>query len=239
VVIVADSEQQKNLLPYLSLPGKSHLMPFDFNTVIPSPCELQYTHRGHQKINGNKETTWITEHTCELIDTSNDDNFHDNKTPDCCIPFADGTKEPKESCEDRALTPKEVKEFNDNFGSLNWYDWNVSNWGTKWTAVDCVVKAYDKCVVYNFITAYGPPYLVYDKLQKQFNQKFDSLRNDIIVPDKSDGIDYGDDIFARGYDEQEETYNWFYPDDDFSDFWVWNDAYLNDNRNIENIGATK
>lgn len=46
----------------------------------------------------------------------------------------------------------------------NWYDWNVSNWGTKWDANVYSSFAGDGHVYVSFDTAWGPPIALYDYL---------------------------------------------------------------------------
>jgi len=42
--------------------------------------------------------------------------------------------------------------------SENWYDWNISNWGTKWEAsIYSWEKLSDNHIVINFDTAWAPP----------------------------------------------------------------------------------
>lgn len=46
-----------------------------------------------------------------------------------------------------------------------WYDWNVSNWGTKWDAsVYSFERIADNAILINFDTAWGPPIGFYDYL---------------------------------------------------------------------------
>jgi len=45
----------------------------------------------------------------------------------------------------------------------NWYDWNISNWGTKWEAsIYSWEKVNDNCITLNFDTAWAPPTIFYD-----------------------------------------------------------------------------
>ena len=47
----------------------------------------------------------------------------------------------------------------------NWYDWNVSNWGTKWeTSVYSWEKLNDNSIRMNFDTAWSPPIAFYEFL---------------------------------------------------------------------------
>ena len=51
-----------------------------------------------------------------------------------------------------------------------WYDWNISNWGTKWDingSVEVDVEDEDQIEI-NFNTAWGPPVEVCEKLRDMF-----------------------------------------------------------------------
>lgn len=51
----------------------------------------------------------------------------------------------------------------------NWYDWNRSNWGTKWNAYDhAPVERDDETLTFKFDTAWSPPTPVIDALAEQF-----------------------------------------------------------------------
>ena len=50
------------------------------------------------------------------------------------------------------------------YGSNNWYDWSLSNWGTKWDCTDCYIDNFNKIsntkfkqLKYYFLTAWSPP----------------------------------------------------------------------------------
>jgi hypothetical protein len=46
----------------------------------------------------------------------------------------------------------------------NWYDWNISNWGTKWDAKPYNVEWEDGAVRFNLETAWSPPIGFYEKI---------------------------------------------------------------------------
>lgn len=53
----------------------------------------------------------------------------------------------------------------------NWYDWNVTNWGTKWDAsIYNHERIDDNVIEINFDTAWGPPIALYDHL---FSEGYD------------------------------------------------------------------
>ena len=59
--------------------------------------------------------------------------------------------------------------FEDGSTSQPWYDWNISNWGTKWNAIDAHLdRRGEDTVAYYFNTAWSPPMPVIDKLRKLF-----------------------------------------------------------------------
>jgi hypothetical protein len=55
-------------------------------------------------------------------------------------------------------------------GHTNWYDWRVSNWGTKWEVgeVDYYDSDDDGWVQWEFCTAWGPPEGACEKLRELF-----------------------------------------------------------------------
>jgi hypothetical protein len=53
-----------------------------------------------------------------------------------------------------------MEELRAEYGSNNWYDWRLANWGTKWNAYDCELDASrikQGILEYRFDTAWGPP----------------------------------------------------------------------------------
>ena len=53
----------------------------------------------------------------------------------------------------------------DQYGAKDWYDWNVSNWGTKWDfALENVERHEDGSVTAAFDSAWSPPTGAYEKL---------------------------------------------------------------------------
>lgn len=51
------------------------------------------------------------------------------------------------------------------YGSRNWYDWNTSNWGTKWNAAETERRS-DKSVYFD--TAWAPPFAYLEALSRKF-----------------------------------------------------------------------
>jgi hypothetical protein len=53
------------------------------------------------------------------------------------------------------------------YGARNWYDWCVSNWGTKWDTSDPFVSSKDtNTISLSFDTAWSPPVLFYQRMEE-------------------------------------------------------------------------
>ena len=77
------------------------------------------------------------------------------------------------------LGQEERKDCEDK-GIDNWYDWSVSNWGTKWEASDLHMDdegQYDDCahVTVSFSTAWSPPVNFYETLYENMNYDCDDM----------------------------------------------------------------
>jgi hypothetical protein len=61
-----------------------------------------------------------------------------------------------------------VSEADRKANPLNWYDWNVPNWGTKWDAYDAVWHLTGDFIgdSVSFCTAWSPPTPVIEKLKE-------------------------------------------------------------------------
>lgn len=53
------------------------------------------------------------------------------------------------------------REERELYGTNNWYDWSIENWGTKWNAYDCYLED-DNIIIFN--TAWSAPIPVLDAL---------------------------------------------------------------------------
>lgn len=110
------------------------------------------------------------------------------------------------------------------YGDLNWYDWSIQNWGTKWnahdTAIDGITEFSDSTAEFRFTfyTAWSCPEQIYSEIAKIYpNLEFDvefadedigSNCGSLIISDGGLSIDYNNDQeFAKdvwGYDDYEE-----------------------------------
>ncbi len=67
--------------------------------------------------------------------------------------------------------PKDQKEsaklLTEKYGASNWYDWQVTNWGTKWD-VEATVDDNDSAFFITFDSAWAPPCQAIASLAKMF-----------------------------------------------------------------------
>lgn len=64
------------------------------------------------------------------------------------------------------LGPEEMEKYP---GDLNWYDWSINHWGTKWNAHDPTVFRSDKDkVCIEFETAWACPFPIYEAMMEQY-----------------------------------------------------------------------
>lgn len=77
------------------------------------------------------------------------------------IPYElEGTTSPSQSENDDILRKK--------YGATNWYDWNCSNWGTKWD-VDIEINEENDCAIcLAFDSAWSPPVEWLNKVSKDY-----------------------------------------------------------------------
>ena len=66
------------------------------------------------------------------------------------------------------ITKKMSKELIKKYGTNNWYDWRIANWGTKWD-VDAELRIDNETyLAYSFDSAWSPPLTWLEKVAKQF-----------------------------------------------------------------------
>lgn len=54
------------------------------------------------------------------------------------------------------------------YGSEDWYDWRIRNWGTKWNTYDASLSESPGQLVYTFLTAWSPPDAALEALADRF-----------------------------------------------------------------------
>ena len=63
-------------------------------------------------------------------------------------------------------TTAQQQELRRKYGSSNWYDWNLENWGTKWDASESIYSQEDK--ILEFQTAWACPQEILLKMTEMF-----------------------------------------------------------------------
>lgn len=122
-------EGEEHALTSLLSAAKTDETDFSFNGLVPMPEELKSIRTGGAEIDGVHVTAWRE------------------------VPQEDGTivKVP--------LTAEYKAELLQKYGSDNWYDWSIENWGTKWDASEARVDVdgSEDVAEIDFETAWGPP----------------------------------------------------------------------------------
>jgi hypothetical protein len=70
--------------------------------------------------------------------------------------------------EDKAREHLETQARNlEKYGAVDWYDWNIRNWGTKWDfGFDCVERVDEHTLTASFDSAWSPPVEAYAQLEE-------------------------------------------------------------------------
>lgn len=67
----------------------------------------------------------------------------------------------------QAALEQQEKDNVNTYGYANWYDWCISNWGTKWDTIGCEIHSADTLSVHTgFYTAWAPPIQFYEKMME-------------------------------------------------------------------------
>jgi len=123
-------------------------------------------HCSNYLVLGHKDSRMIGRAKLAILD----DNFFQEFVPcpqellDTCSGFLTGD-------EQIALEAKSNANL-EKYGYANWYDWNITNWGTKWDAcdLDLVSEGYTSKyaeLIVTFDTAWSPPTEFYNQLVEQ------------------------------------------------------------------------
>lgn len=116
----------------------------------------------------------------------------------CCVPMPEKIKNSESPSK---FNDEEKKELINKYGTDNWYDWAIENWGTKWNTNDVYFdKESDDSILYSFTTAWGPP----DKWLYKIFEKYPNL--DIKLTYEESGMDFGGEIHYDGQDIFENQY---------------------------------
>lgn len=141
---------------------------FDFERIIPMPDCL----KGIEDSSLSKMFVNIIRRDDQMERSWNWMNqFRDN----CLGSFADGQTLDDEKIEAllEAANPEALRSAKamilaiNETGSASWYDWSISNWGTKWNAYS-LSRLPDEPNAFKFDTAWSPPVPVFEALAQRF-----------------------------------------------------------------------
>ena len=121
---------------------------------------------------------------------------------------------------------KQQVENAQKYGSINWYDWSINNWGTKWNADNYVSLDDDKVLM--FETAWDPAVPVIIEISKQ-NPK---MRFAFLYSDEEIGAHVGYFLIQNGCIDFEGTFE-DYSVDAYKlafDLWGCADLYEHDEK---------
>jgi hypothetical protein len=139
--------KKKVLKPFIAKDGTetpievNQSIEFDFNGIIKMPPELNNI--------VSPCTITLTQKEADKINK----DYKKNKWVD------------KQSI--KAITDVEAERRKREYGYVDWYDWAIANWGTKWDAYEAELLFQDDThLAIKFNTAWSPPTTVFDKLEE-------------------------------------------------------------------------
>lgn len=120
---------------------------FDFNNFIPLPEDLRGIVAGSTTVNGERVNCYRrrSKETGEIVE---DFNFN------------------RDEAEIEVIPEERQKELIAKYGAINWYDWNIKNWGTKWGACDSRVERSENAIYFD--TAWSPPIEFVESISPDF-----------------------------------------------------------------------
>jgi hypothetical protein len=160
---------------------------FDFNAIIPMPAELeascgktgcntmvvcdQDTMLCHEATGQHGGKTIIEAVNAKYQEGDSDIISLTQAVIDNFIPC--------EECLNAGIKDNEIRQGLDfsiqesirrfkSYGTDNWYDWSIANWGTKWDASEVDIEWKTTSMSAYFLTAWSPPEPIYEALVEKF-----------------------------------------------------------------------
>lgn len=234
-IIIGNSKYGKELInKYVALNEETGEIEFDFNKVIKMPEELQIEYSSRSDKALCLYVTYINpsiSYYGEKEDKIGEKDYADLvcllKERAITVSNFDLSLEKineligDNSEVDLLKLGKQQVENLQKYGALNWYDWSINNWGTKWNADDFISLDDDKTIM--FSTAWDPAVPVVIEMSKQ-NPK---MRFGFMYSDEEIGAHVGYFLMQNGRIDYEGTF------EDFSvdafklafDLWDCADSY--------------
>jgi len=125
--------------------------PFDFNKIIPMPEEIRHT------VSPDSSALFYKD---KMYRYSDDD---------------DVIKE----FEVNNNTEEKIEKLINKYGSSNWYEWSISNWGCKWNADEVqILQQNESSIIYSFLTPWSPPIRIIKELIETFQNLSITFKSD-------------------------------------------------------------
>jgi len=103
---------------------------------------------------------------------------------------------------------KKSKELKKKFGTDNWYDWKMMNWGVKWDTEAQLIEKHSDLLVYEFDTPWGPP----DKWLQKTSLLYPDLS--FTLEYEEPGMAFAGTLHAQGGDTCDEPREYVNEDPD-------------------------
>ena len=164
---------------------------FTFATFVPAPDNVLTGNTGHGTFVRDGDSWVMSGKTRDQLDAEGVEYYYGSygTSADGTVYFADDMK---------------------RLGLVDWYSWNIDNWGTKWDAFDVEIDRHDDYVSIHFHTAWSPAVPVALAMQEQhpeldiqmyFEEPGMSFQGEVT----SDGNVYYED-YEDLEEEEEEVY---------------------------------
>lgn len=152
--ISGSPEKMKEFYSIAIKPNINNEMSFRFSNIFPMPEKIKNT---VSPSSSAKDVKWMNEDKVAAERESKISDVLGTEPSIVLIP-----------CENN--TPEKCKELIKEYGTDNWYDWNVSNYGTKWDVESLAhdIDMSDDEFITLFDTAWSPPSTFLGKLQDKF-----------------------------------------------------------------------
>ena len=180
MIIVGSEQKMKELVERHRLIDKESGLPeMDFNTIkeMPKELEIEYGTKSHDGVRlylakknpnidfyGSKEDKLTDEEYQELKNTM-EDHERITKLDDINEGYLNILKEKyKDGLGKVERLGQKCVENVKKYGAMNWYEWSIANWGTKWNASDTNINGAEM----TFDTAWDPAIPAMVEMSRQY-----------------------------------------------------------------------
>ena len=154
--IYGDKEDIKKLKAEVFTVDEDNDQPYlDFNKVIPMPKELEDSTSPQRVVSDE----WVRMR--DLIKAN----------PSVQSIWVGGRQIKADKWSENYITKEQSEILKKTYGANNWYDWRVTNWGTKWGIDGESIQFYDEDedrIELHFDTAWSPPNQIYQELRDRY-----------------------------------------------------------------------